>query len=207
MVTMMLSLVMVFCNPSKYGEESNSDSTKIYTQETLIDTLKNNEYEPPFRQIALRLDLNGGVPYSHDDNEYYLEGFEVDGEETLYFLGGDDAVISCFKGEKLLYSKKYSEFLPNHLYLYGDTLYVFDYKFGKNNLFVLNKLDGTIIDVFLSITANKVNNYNFEDDGLILRVFNREEKTTMKTELAYVRYNLQGLLMEPIDNIYNISES
>lgn len=159
-----------------------------------------------YKQVMIVLNNNNGVPFYHDEFDYYIDGFEVDNEDMFYFLGGDNAILACFKDTQLIYRKQYFNFKANQIYTINNRLYVFDYMYEKNNLYVLDKANGNIINEYQNIIKNRVNSFLFRDTSLIIEVFNYQDKINMKTEIGFVLFNLNGEFDKQVKNIYNVSE-
>jgi len=197
---------LCFCSSSTEHKQSISDieDNDSIEKDTIEVPIKSSQYE----QIVIPLDNKIGVPFFYHEKlyGYIIEGFEVDNDEHLYFLGGEKSMIACFDNGNEIFRKEYSEFLPNELHIYGSQLYVFDYKLAKNNLFQLETEQGQIIDSFPQITVNSVNNYYFVDSTLITKVFNKQERIDMNTETAYIKFNLKGELSGYTDNRYDLLE-
>lgn len=189
-----------FC-PSAHSSEKES-ATPV--EDILLKRQKSNS----LNQIIIPLDNDRGVPFNYDKSlyGYIIEGFDVDENGKLFFLGGDTATLVSYSNGKEVFRKKYDDFLSNAIHSWNNKLYVYDYKFNRQNLFVLDPTTGELQKKIPKIIDNIVNNYYFQDSVLILRVFNMQEKIDLDTELAHVKYDLEGLFIEPVQNIYDLPE-
>jgi len=157
-----------------------------------------------YKQVRIPLNNDNGVPFYKDEYDYYVDGFDIDINGNFYFLGGDNAIIACFNGENLKFRKKYTEFKSNQIYLLDDKIYLFDYMFEQNNLFILNRDNGNIISRNQNIVKNRVNTYLFRDTSLIVELFNNQKGIDMATEMGYVLFSLSGQFIKKVNNIYNL---
>jgi len=87
--------------------------------------------------------MQKGVPFSKDHRgEYYIEGFDVDSNENLYFLGGEKATLASFsKYGKNIYRKSYLNLIPGQIHIVGKKLYFFE--MGDRSLNTLVEIDKT----------------------------------------------------------------
>jgi hypothetical protein len=157
-----------------------------------------------YKQVRIPLDNQKGVPYYYSEEfDYSIEGFEVDKQGNFYFLGGEKATLSCFKGNSPIFRKTYTEFMSNQIYAFNDKLYVFDDNYNKNNLFVLDKANGEILNKYPNIIKNSVNSYLFRDTSLIMEVFDNKKKIDMSTQLGFALFSLTGKFIKQVNNAYN----
>jgi hypothetical protein len=160
-----------------------------------------------FKQVRIPLNNEIGVPFFKDQNDYYVDGFDIDINGNLYFLGGENAILTCFAGENIVFHKKYTEFKSNQINLLGDNIYLFDYKFEKNNLFKLNRENGDIISRYDYIVINRVNAFLFKDTNLIVELFNYQEKIDLATERGFILLSLKGKFLKQVNNLYNLPDN
>jgi hypothetical protein len=162
---------------------------------------------PEYKQIKIPLDNEKGVPfYYSEDVDYLIDGFEVDEKGNFYFLGGENAILACFKDNSPIFRKRYTEFMSNQIYAFNDKLYVFDSYYNKNNLFILDKNNGTILNNYPLIIRNSVNSFLFRDTTLIMEVFDNKKKIDMSTQLGFALFSLTGKFIKQINNPYNLSD-
>lgn len=159
-----------------------------------------------YKQIRIPLGNDNGVPLYKQDIGYFVGGFDIDERGYYYFLGGDNPILACFKGNELVYRKRYDEFKANQIYILNDKLYIFDYKYGKNSLFVLDKADGSIIGSYKNIIKNRVNSFLFMDTSLIMEVFDNKKKIDMSTQMGFAMFDLTGKFIKQVSNRYNLSK-
>jgi len=157
-----------------------------------------------YKQIRIPLGNESGVPLYKQDIFYFVNGFDVDEKGYYYFLGGENAILACFKGNELVYRKKYDELKANQINILDDKLYLFDFKDEKNNLFVLNKADGSIIDSYKNILKNRVNSFLFMDTGLIIEMFDNKKKIDMSTQMEFAMFDLTGKFIKQVGNRYDL---
>ena len=155
-----------------------------------------------FKQTLIPLDNLNGVPFTKDKdlNDLLIDGFEVDNNGNFYFCGGEKtAVIAVFSGNKQIYRKRYNEFVPGKLYIYNNKLYTFNY-YDKNDLIVLNPIDGSFIKKYNHISSKNIGFYTFVDSSLITR--------TLKTsDDLFEQYTLTGKYVKEVSNLYNLPSS
>lgn len=204
-LTLFMAFFLNYCNSKPKNENSllnviTIDSSASRSKITL-DSI------PILNQISYPLSNKIGIPFKLNNKEYIIEGFEVGKDEKLYFLGGENSTIVCFKDKVELFRKNYNQFLPSQLHLYNSELFVFDYHYNSNNLFNINSVNGQIIGEALNITANTVNNYYFTQNSLVLRLFDSQKSIDMTTELAYIKFSLKGELIGPLDNLYDLKKN
>ena len=160
-----------------------------------------------YEQIRIPLDNSKGVPFRKVEGTYMLGGFEVDNNNSFYFLGGNMATLAVFKAGKLVNIKRYKEFEAGNLYLDGDKIYSFDYLFKatdkkyKNNLVVLNKSDGTLNTIYGHITDGAVNSYRFINHSLIL---DKSTDSKNSAEIYSFKYDFSGKLLTRIENGFDL---
>jgi hypothetical protein len=164
--------------------------------ETLIDTVS--------YQIKIPFDNQIGVPFFDDEGIYgrIIPGFDIDKSGRLYFMGGDTATLAVVENGKQITRRKYTEFKPNPMHFFHDKLVVFDNHFNLNNLFHLSTLDGHVLSSFEGITENKVNNFHFQDSLLTLVVFDIVTPLGLDSDMAYVQYDLNGMLNQVGSSLY-----
>ena len=199
-----LFLLLGSCNLKRQGslKESNAEVVADSVSHVLADTAS--------IQFIIPFDNVKGVPFETlvmgDFTDYIIPGFEIDEEERFYFLSGDMATLACFEGEKEIFKKKYEQFGSNQLHLFEGEFVVFDNLYGRNNLFHLDKRNGSVLRSFERITENRVNNYHFQDSVLTLAVFDIDEQVNIDSEMAYIQYNLTGMLEKTGANLYALTD-
>lgn len=159
---------------------------------------------PLYKQIRIPLDMNKGVPVTIDNIDFYIDGFEIDEEGNFYFLDGEPATLVCFSETTQIYRKEYKEFKSSTIYILHNKLYIFDYKYEKNNLFVLNKTDGAVESSYNKIIKNRVNSFLFRDTCLVMEVFDNKKNIDMTTKMGFVIFDLKGKYIKQANNRYNI---
>ena len=195
-----LFLMLGSCHLKQQGslKESNAEVVADSANHVLADTAS--------IQFTIPFDNFDGVPFETFKmgtlTEIAVTGFEVDDQERLYFMGGDTATLAIFENEKQLLRKKYSEFTSSSLHLFDDKLIVFDKYNRRNNIFHLNAFDGELLQSFEKVTDNIVNSFHFQDSTLTLWIFGYGEQVSMDSEMAYVQYNLNGMLQGIGANLY-----
>jgi len=156
-------------------------------------------------QIRIPLNNEKGVPYYEAGIDPAVDGFDVDEQGNFYFFGGDsENVLCCFAKDKEIYRKELSNINPGPIDIRDGFLRIFDNKFGNNNLFILNKSNGDIVKEYKHITDNIVNSSVLMDTSLILMVFNNGASINIKTETAFVSYDLKGMIQSKATNRFNL---
>ncbi len=214
MLILFISLI-ISCNKSTGNADRQSlerdslNADKITLNELKKSSKKGTEDDSPYNQISIKFDNQSGVPHYFDERLYghMIHGFEVDEEGLLYFFGGEPTTLVCFKENRQLYRVAHSEISPSQLHSYSDTLYIFDNFYERNNLFSINRKNGELIKASKNITDNRINNYHFQDSLLVLNLFNLDESVNIDSEMYPIAYDLNGLMLKELPNIYGIREN
>lgn len=161
-------------------------------------TRKSNSYN----QIRIPLDNQKGVPFRIIYNDQYLvQGFDIDSNGNYYFLGGEKATLACYsKDGKSICRKTYPGRVPSQTYILGEKLYFLE--IGANDLYTLveiNRMDGsinhiyskTIKSVITSYGCLQVSSYDFRNSILHITCLDSQgnEKANAKC------FNLKGTLL------------
>jgi hypothetical protein len=167
----------------------------------------------PYNQIRIPLDNQKGVPFRKVYNdEYLVQGFDIDSNENYYFLGGDKATLSCFSKEgKSVYRKSFPGLFPGQVYIWGEKLYFLE--IGPTSSYTLveiNRIDGsinhryskTIKSVLASYGCVQEASYDFRDSILHITCLDSQgiEKANPKC------FNLKGKLLPGCDQ-YTLSNA
>jgi len=148
-------------------------------------------------KVTLPLDNKIGVPFSksHEIDDIYIDGFEVDGKDNFYFLGGENADrFVATNGDKITFRKTFREFAPGAKKLYFDKgeLYTLS-RYTPVELFAINPVSGGLRTIPIDLKNNKLNGFKFIDAGLILQVF-------IGSKYAYQQYDLNGNFVGAVPN-------
>lgn len=159
-------------------------------------------------QIAIPLSTENGIPFFEYRLGKCVKGFDIDQEGNLYFLGDTVTTLTKFSSKgKAIYRKKFSQFGSNAISLKDEKIYIFDKLFKRNNLYVLNAIDGSIDTFFTKISDRKVNSYLYFDFGIVLEVFTSKYITLdFRKDLEYLMFSLSGMFLRKIPNRYNLKE-
>ncbi len=146
------------------------------------------------------------VPINKNNDQYYLEGFEVDSNGVYYFLTGssNNAILTKHDGNKVLLKKRYTEFHPSRMYLVNDSIILFDYYYQENNLFILNKINGEVLYSKNKILTNRVNAFAYINNKIILEVFNDQPNIDMRTKTGYLEMDFSGNIMGAAAHDYGL---
>lgn len=210
-----LLICVISCNSKNLDNPSNSineeDNNLIDSSSYQHNTAISQTGDPPdedtvthLSQIVIPFDLNSGVPFFNSDKYgNVIEGFEVDDNENLYFLGGEvgSSTLACYKNENEIFRRSYTEFRSSPLHSYRDTLTILDIHNAESNLFTLNTKDGSIIRNVNSITENRINDHYFQDSLIILNLFNLNEEVSIDSRLIPMAYGLNGTLWGIADSL------
>jgi len=146
-----------------------------------------------FKQTKIILNNLKGVPFTKDENGgYYIEGFEIDTNGDFFFLGGDQAVIARYAGNKCIYRKSYKQLVPGQLSIQKNELVFFEFKFNRNSIAFLNKENGNLIKVNKLALNLNINSYNFLDSTLAFSCINKDAKSDTY-EYDYYRGSLKKI--------------
>jgi hypothetical protein len=150
---------------------------------------------PIKRQIHIPLDNLKGIPYTFSEMNYYVDGFDVDGEGNYYFLNNENGfgTLAKFSGAHQEYRKKSKAYIGNQFYISGDNVLFLNY-FSKG-LAIFN-LNGTFVKNISHFTKQNINSSRFQDSLLILDVMN--EKAT----LNYYLYSQSGEFIRKVNNAF-----
>lgn len=165
-------------------------STKVFSQ--------------AFKQVKFPLNNKTGIPYEVIEEDYYLDGFEIDKNGSFYFMGGYKTKLIEIVNNKIKIIKQYDAFKPSQLYLQHDILYVFDFYSKHNNLYAINKKTGSIIQKIKKINSLQVNSFSFLEDHLILEFFPTQYNKNQSPIPDYYLYSLSGKLISKVNNAFNL---
>src|SRR5581483_2562699 len=157
------------------------------------------------KQVIIPLNNLNGVPYNTNNEmrDYSIDGFDIDSSGQYYFVGGNPikgtTVLVVFKDAKVKYRKIYKDYFANKLFIYSDTLYLFDNNhpmnnvgFVKNDLYELNKENGMILKKHSHIIENTINSYECIDSLIVLWII---DKTKGAGSYFFALINLNGKLI------------
>jgi len=150
------------------------------------------------KQVHIPLNNLTGIPYTNQQGEIFIQGFEIDNAGSYLFLNGSASLTSLvkFNATKNVYRKTYKDDLGSQLFIYGSKIHIFNYL--SNDLSVLDA-NGNILSKYNHITSDKINSYRFLDSNLIIDV-----NKPKSFDLDYKLYNLKGQKIKNINNIYNL---
>jgi hypothetical protein len=155
--------------------------------------------------LLLSNDGDKGKPFSKDNLSYYLPGFEVDTNGDYFFLSGDKkTVLIMYNDSNELKRYSFSEFRPSRLYLFGDSIIVFDRQYDSNSLFIIDKKNGSIINKKKDVIKTRVNSYSFYLDRIILEIFDNKVSSIAKPEFRYLEVDFNGNIMGEIPHDYGM---
>ena len=166
-------------------------SIEIAQKNDSVVFVKSPDIDFPYEVVFIPLNKVIGIPTVEDNINIYLNGFEVDEEEVFYFLSGQKATLMKFNKYKAIGRYEFNKFYPSSIYLNNDTLFIFDNKFKKNNLFCLSK-NGEILYSYDNIIDKVVNNYIFYNSFLILNIYEYKPNDFLNAKNKYYKYTLSG---------------
>jgi len=129
----------------------------------------------PYKQIRIPLNMQTGIPFVRDakEDQYIIEGFEVDSTENFYFLAGKAATLACFsKDGKSLYRRFFPNLVPGQMHIFGNKIYFFENGLKAfNTLVEIDKSSGifvrqypkTITKVLKSYRYQLIDGYQFDE--------------------------------------------
>jgi hypothetical protein len=124
----------------------------------------------PYKQIRIPLNMQTGIPFVRDakEDQYIIEGFEVDSSENFYFLAGKAATLACLsKDGKSIYRKTFLNFVPGEMHILGNKIYFFE--IGLKSLYTLveiDKSDGMFVQQYPKMIAKVLRSYGSQQlDG------------------------------------------
>ena len=147
------------------------------------------------QRLFFPLSETKGVPFEHwqkvDVN--IVEGFTVDTAGNLYFMGGENSTLAKYncRGEEI-YRRSYKEFAPSKIYAHEGKIYLFDYRYNRNNLFVLDAQNGTILKTAKKLTENRVNGSSFSIGKLVVAVFEYGKPVHLGSRRTNLVFSLDG---------------
>lgn len=181
------------------GGEQNSSDTSSYL------ALDKGDEGIAFRVLELPFDNSGeGVPFFEDDLGFYVAGFDVDKNENLYFMGGQDqSRLVKFSGEKFLWHRYYENLDQSKIHIQDDsTILTLNDKYGKNELVQINAENGEIRNSLGKVLANTINDFFFNDSTLIVESYNISDTIVTDTPSGYVVMDFRGNLLYQAENIF-----
>lgn len=211
-LVVLFSLLLISCSKSTDRIDNKSASIDSSSMNGIINKQPESSVKEVMKrvltydQVIIRFDNQNGVPHHYDERLYgfMIHGFEVDKKGLFYFFGGEPTTLACFKKDQQLYRVVHSEISPSQIHSYLDTLYIFDNFYRANNLFSINQKNGELIKVYENITENRINNYHFQDSLLVLNLFDLDESVNINSEVYPIAYDLNGLMLQELSNIYGI---
>jgi len=161
------------------------------------------------QRLFFPLSETKGVPFKYytDLGANWVDGFTVDTAGNLYFMGGENSTLVKYncKGEEI-YRISYEEFRPSSIYLHEGKIYLFDDSYDRNNLFVLDAKNGTILKTVEKITANRVNGAVFFNEKLIVGVFDYGKPVHFGSRVTNVVFSLDGEYIGETDANHGIED-
>ncbi|MES2377294.1 MAG: hypothetical protein V4553_11975 [Bacteroidota bacterium] len=153
------------------------------------------------KQTHIPLDNTSGIPFSKQQRDVFVDGFEIDKFGNYYFLGGNtiSTWLVKFNGTKSIYRKKQGVNIGQKLYIHNDKVYTFNY---LRNTLSVSGMDGEQISTYKKITPQRINSFRFIDSTLI--VDNNDKVDISLTN--YQLYTLTGQKNGITFNAYNIPE-
>ena len=148
-----------------------------------------------------------GIPaqYTKEYKDYFIEGFDIDSVGSYYFLCGQKAtLVKIGRDKSPLFRKTYDQFSPNSMTVQKGKIFIFDNTYNHNTLTVLNSQNGDIIKQYPKLLLNVVNSCFYDDSAIILEVFNAEKPITMNTNVAYLKYRMNGEFIEEVKDKYGV---
>jgi hypothetical protein len=161
------------------------------------------------QRLFFPLSETKGVPFKYwqkvDVN--YVDGFTVDTAGNLYFMGGENSTLAKYncEGEEI-YRKSYKEFRPSDILVHEGKVYLFDDYDGRNNLFVLDAQNGTILKTVKKITENQVNGNVFSDEKLLVQVFDYGKPVYLGSRVTNLVFSLDGEYIGEKEHLYFIED-
>jgi hypothetical protein len=155
----------------------------------------------PEKQISIPLDNQKGVPFEigNEIKDYYIEGFEVDDKDNLYFLGGSSSIcLTKFTGNRMIYRHAFSKTITigSQLFFRRDTLYTYDSEV-PHTIFIINPTNGQLIKKYKSKDAQDINSFQFLVDGIVAESYG-------ESPVHYYLYDLKGNKIKEVPNKYNL---
>lgn len=156
----------------------------------------------PYNQIRIPLGMQNGVPFSRDhQGQYSIQGFEIDINGNVYFLGGKNVTLACFtKDGKSIFRKAYPHLVAGEMTIVGGSLFVFETGTESLNTIVeIDKTNGSIIKEYpKTITKaletrgyQQIDYYEFKDS--MLRISYIDSEGIDKTKM--ICFDLHGKLL------------
>ncbi len=177
---------------------------------TIISCIANAS-ENGILQYKIILSNTKGIPFSIEDGDYAIWGFEVDADENFWFLGGDPAkLVKMTKRGDIVFKQEYKEFKANPIGIKSQKLYLFDIDFYRdppNKLFVISCDDGQILQNFPIYLKKRVNWHVFLDNGIIFELsFAKPPYDNVKDMYKYYLYSYEGKFIGEVYNRIGLNE-
>ena len=124
----------------------------------------------PYKQIRIPLNMQTGIPFVRDaeEDQYIIDGFEVDSNENFYFLAGQAATLVCFsKDGKNLYRRFFPNFAPGEMHISGSKIYFFEIGLKSlNTLVEIDKSNGMFVQQYPKMITKVLKSYGYQQiDG------------------------------------------
>lgn len=159
------------------------------------------------KPIEVPFSNSDGVPFYLNDvaGEIEIANICVDGSMCIYIAGGEPSTIVKYTvSGKLVFRKVYPSLEINRMHYHKGNIYVFDSKKQNNTLYVIDSYTGQIKASFPRITDCRVNSCRFNNDNLILHVFDTTKQFDLSNELINFSYSLEGKFLGIIANAYGL---
>lgn len=152
------------------------------------------------------MNMQTGVPFVRDpeEDQYIIDGFDIDSNENFYFLAGKGAILACFsKDGKSLYRKSFPNLVPGQMHVLGNRIYFFEIglkslntlvEIDKNNGMIVQQYPKTIAKVLRAYGYQQIDYYQFDEfSDTILHITYIDSEGNEKPKT--ICFNLKGELI------------
>ncbi len=164
------------------------------------------------KQIRISMnDINGGMFFNENNDDFYINGFAVDSLENFFFCGGKEVhYISCFSKDKKQFSEKLSFLSFGPMFLKDGCLYFYTVNNGDNILkeYAIKSTSISLTRDIEIMSVKKMNSIFFTDTAFIIELLEVEKISGMvHLKSKYQLFDLSCQYQCDVENLYNLPQS
>lgn len=162
-----------------------------------------------FNQIKLELNNSTGVPFTKDNmGLLHIEGFDIDSGGRMYIFGGKTPTLICYQNSKFVYSKRIINIEANPLYVSNNNIFIYDNKYNKNTLYLLNSNNANVVKKQELLLKQKVNSWFIYNDTIVFEIMTNPYIVAGKRKyLKYYVYTTDGKFVRETKNRYDLNNN